>query len=256
METVIKRIFNDQAGGVRGKMTGIYVILVLFNLAAWGWALVAFRHSPILLGTAVLAYSFGLRHAFDADHIAAIDNVTRKLMQEGKRPIAAGFFFSLGHSTVVVLASSSLPLPRRCSPTASSPSRTIGGIIGTSVSALFLFAIAAANVLVLIQVYKAFRSVKRGGRLVEEDVDAILAQRGFLGRIFRRALPADRAKLADVSARPPVRPRLRHRHRGRPPRRLGHRRPRRACRSGRSSSSRHCSPPACRSSTPPTACSC
>ncbi len=74
-------------------------------MAAWGWALSAFHDYPVLLGTAFLAYSFGLRHAVDADHIAAIDNVTRKLMQEGKRPVAAGFFFSLGHSTVVVLAS-------------------------------------------------------------------------------------------------------------------------------------------------------
>jgi high-affinity nickel-transport protein len=186
METAIKRIFNDQAGDVRGKTTGIYVILVLFNLAAWGWALIAFRHSPILLGTAVLAYSFGLRHAFDADHIAAIDNVTRKLMQEGKRPIAAGFFFSLGHSTVVVVLTVLIAATAAVFADRFFAFKDYGGIIGTSVSALFLFAIAAANVLVLIQVYKAFRSVKRGGRLVEEDVDAILAQRGFLGRIFGR----------------------------------------------------------------------
>ena len=71
-------------------------------MLAWLWALVAFRHYPLLLGTSLLAYSLGLRHAVDADHIAAIDNVTRKLMQEGKRPLFVGFFFSLGHSTIVV----------------------------------------------------------------------------------------------------------------------------------------------------------
>jgi len=79
----------------------LYVILAIANLAAWGWAFLAFRDYPVQLGTAFLAYTFGLRHAVDADHIAAIDNVTRKLMQEGKRPVSVGFFFSLGHSTIV-----------------------------------------------------------------------------------------------------------------------------------------------------------
>ena len=88
-----------------GKVIGIYSFLLVFNAAAWLWAVLAFRHFPVLLGTAFLAYSFGLRHAVDADHIAAIDNVTRKLMQEGKRPVGVGFMFSLGHSTIVVLGS-------------------------------------------------------------------------------------------------------------------------------------------------------
>ena len=90
-------LFNDAATNVKGKVAGIYGVLLALNAAAWFWAFVAFRHYPLLLGTAFLAYSFGLRHAVDADHIAAIDNVTRKLMQEGKRPVAVGFLFSLGH---------------------------------------------------------------------------------------------------------------------------------------------------------------
>ena len=81
------------------------VLLVASNVIAWFWAFVAFRDSPLLIGTAALAYSFGLRHALDADHIAAIDNVTRKLMQQGERPIAVGLYFSLGHSTIVVVLS-------------------------------------------------------------------------------------------------------------------------------------------------------
>src|SRR5690348_1653167 len=81
-------IFSDTAEHVRGKVIGIYVLLIVANVAAWTWALVAFHDFPLLLGTAMLAYAFGLRHAVDADHIAAIDNVTRKLMQEGKRPVA------------------------------------------------------------------------------------------------------------------------------------------------------------------------
>ena len=105
MASPLQILFNDAPGSTRKKIIAIYSILFGFNLAAWAWALVAFHHYPVLLGTAFLAYSFGLRHAVDADHIAAIDNVTRKLMQEGKRPVAVGFMFSLGHSTVVVVGS-------------------------------------------------------------------------------------------------------------------------------------------------------
>ena len=98
-------LFDDQPFRVKAKASGIYALLVAANVAAWLWAWVAFADRPALLGTAFLAYIFGLRHAFDADHIAAIDNVVRKLMQEGKAPYSVGFFFSLGHSTIVVLAS-------------------------------------------------------------------------------------------------------------------------------------------------------
>jgi high-affinity nickel-transport protein len=77
--------------GFRARIVAIYAFLIAVNLAAWIWAFVAFSHQPVLIGTAVLAYSLGLRHAIDADHIAAIDNVTRKLMQEGKRPPSASF---------------------------------------------------------------------------------------------------------------------------------------------------------------------
>ena len=101
-------LFNDAADHLGSRIAAIYAILFAFNVGAWLWAGVAFRHYPLLVGTALLAYSFGLRHAVDADHIAAIDNVTRKLMQDGKRPVAVGFMFSLGHSTVVVLGSAAI----------------------------------------------------------------------------------------------------------------------------------------------------
>src|SRR5580692_4810940 len=89
----------------RGHIAIMMGLLALANVLAWAWAGYAFHDRPALLGTALLAWVFGLRHAVDADHIAAIDNVVRKLMQDGKRPVDAGFFFSLGHSTVVILAS-------------------------------------------------------------------------------------------------------------------------------------------------------
>src|ERR1700688_3534798 len=105
MPSLFPNVLNDGTADLRGRIIGIYGLLIAVNLAAWGWALSAFHDYPVLLGTAFLAYSFGLRHAVDADHIAAIDNVTRKLMQEGKQPVSVGFFFSLGHSTIVVVAS-------------------------------------------------------------------------------------------------------------------------------------------------------
>ena len=96
MASSFRTLLNDEPGNTKAKVIAIYAALLAFNLAAWLWAILAFHHYPVLLGTAFLAYSFGLRHAVDADHIAAIDNVTRKLMQEGKRPVAVGFMFSLG----------------------------------------------------------------------------------------------------------------------------------------------------------------
>ena len=90
------------SSALRNRIFAVYGFLLVFNLVAWGLALGASAAYPILLPTAFLAYTFGLRHAVDADHIAAIDNTTRKLMQDGQRPVAVGLFFSLGHSTIVV----------------------------------------------------------------------------------------------------------------------------------------------------------
>ena len=181
----MRHLLNDASGNVRAKIAAIYGILLVFNVGAWLWAVVAFHHYPLLLGTAFLAYSFGLRHAVDADHIAAIDNVTRKLMQEGKQPVAVGFMFSLGHSTIVVvgsaaIASTALSLQHRVD-----AFRNIGGLIGTVVSAIFLFGIALVNLAVLRSVYRVFMRVRKGAPYVEEDLDLLLAGRGFLARFFR-----------------------------------------------------------------------
>jgi high-affinity nickel-transport protein len=163
----------------------LFAMLALANVAAWAWALAAFRHYPLLLGTALLAYGLGLRHAIDADHIAAIDNVTRKLMQHGERPLASGFFFSLGHSTVVVLASLAVAATATALETNLAGLRDVGGIIGTSVSAAFLLAIAAMNLVILGSVYRAFHRVKNGGSLAADDLDILLSGGGILARVFR-----------------------------------------------------------------------
>jgi nickel/cobalt transporter (NiCoT) family protein len=182
----LSNFFSHEGVGLRAKIIGIYVLLIGGNIAAWLSALSAFRNYPVLLGTAMLAYTFGLRHALDADHIAAIDNVTRKLMQEGKRPVSVGFFFSLGHSTIVVALSIAIAITATALQSKFDNFTTVGGVVGTLVSAFFLFAIAIANILVLISIYRTFRIVKNGGKFVEEDLDLMLSRRGFIGRIFRR----------------------------------------------------------------------
>jgi high-affinity nickel-transport protein len=176
---------NGRAG-LRGNVIAILTLLVLANVAAWIWALVAFRDYPVLLGTAALAYSFGLRHAFDADHIAAIDNVTRKLMQEGGRPLGVGLYFSLGHSTIVVTLTLAIAATAMALQDRFEAFKTFGAVAGTIVSALFLFAIALANLGVLISIHRAFRGVRNGGRFVEAELDRALANRGLLGRLFGR----------------------------------------------------------------------
>lgn len=178
-------LFNDAADHLRSRIVAMYGILLAFNIFAWSWAVLAFHHYPVLLGTALLAYSFGLRHAVDADHIAAIDNVTRKLMQDGKRPVAVGFMFSLGHSTVVLLgaaaiAGAALTLQHRMD-----AFRNVAGVIGTLVSAFFLFAIAIVNLVVLRSIYRTFVRVRRGDPYVDEDFNMLLGGRGILARLFR-----------------------------------------------------------------------
>lgn len=128
---------------------------------------------------------FGLRHAVDADHIAAIDNVVRKLMQEQKQPLTVGFYFSLGHSTVVVLASLVIAAAATALQVDILSFKTVGGFIGTSVSAAFLLIIALTNLIIMIGVWRSFRHVVRGGTLDHEALDDLLAGRGLLARIFR-----------------------------------------------------------------------
>jgi nickel/cobalt transporter (NiCoT) family protein len=186
MKSISPRIDSkSELIGVRGRIVGIYGVLIFANVTTWIWALIAFDSQPVLIGTAVLAYSLGLRHAIDADHIAAIDNVTRKLMQEGDKPVAVGFFFALGHSTIVAVASFAVAKAANSLIDKFAAYRDIGLIIGTSASALFLVLIAIANLVVLRGVYRTLRLVERGDRVTEEDIEAILRQRGWLARLFR-----------------------------------------------------------------------
>ena len=163
------------------------------NAAAWIWAWIAFSDRPVLLRTASLAWVFGLRHAIDADHIAAIDNVVRKLMHEGKRPLGVGFFFSLGHSTVVVLASAAIAATAAALQDQLEWFKTIGAVVGTLVSAMFLLPIALTNLVILGGVWRSFRQVAQGGKFHPENLDLLLAGRGLLARLFRPLFRAVRS---------------------------------------------------------------
>jgi nickel/cobalt transporter (NiCoT) family protein len=147
------------------------------------------------VGTGVTAYTLGMRHAFDADHIAAIDNTTRKLMAEGKRPLSVGFFFSLGHSTIVVTLTLLLALGLRAVGAeltdGSSALHTYGGLVGTLVSGGFLYLLGLVNLVILVGILRVFRDMRRG-HLDEAALEEQLDSRGLLARVLRPALRAVR----------------------------------------------------------------
>ena len=184
MLKAIKDLFDESGPNLRARLVTIYSVLAVLNVGAWLWALIAFGDNPAMMGVALVIYGLGLRHAVDADHIAAIDNVTRKLMQDRRRPVAVGFFFALGHSTVVIIAAAAVAVAATLLGSFDAI-KGVGGIIGTGVSAFFLLAVAAMNVLIFVSVYRSYRRVRQGGTYVEEDVDLLLNNRGFLARIFR-----------------------------------------------------------------------
>ena len=170
---------------LRNRVIGICGFLGFFSVGVWIWAFLAFYDKPVLIGTAFLAYTFGLRHAVDADHIVAIDNVTRKLMQEGKRPLSVGFFFSLGHSTIVAVASMVVYLTATVVAAQLDAVKGAGEIVGTSISAFFLFAIALVNIVILRSVWQNFQRVRKGGGYTDQSSDILLAGGGIMARLFR-----------------------------------------------------------------------
>ena len=139
------------------------------------------------IGVSVLAYTLGLRHAFDADHISAIDNTTRKLMNEGKKPLSVGYFFSLGHSTIVIAIGAGIVIAEKAVYGAVSHNNSgleqFGGIFGTIVSATFLYLIAFLNIVILAGIVSVFRKMRHGD-YDEEELEKQLENRGFMFRIF------------------------------------------------------------------------
>ena len=155
-----------------------------FNIAAWATALEVFRGQPATLGVAVLIYALGLRHAIDADHIAAIDNVTRKLLQDSQRPVAVGFYFALGHSAVVTFMAIAVGYAATVLVGVRAIQAIAGGI-SSAASALFLLAIAAINFAVYRSVRRTYRHVRAGRTFDNADLDLLLGARGPMSRLLR-----------------------------------------------------------------------
>src|ERR1700722_4523749 len=174
-------------GAMIGVIVGLHVV---------GWVMLAAAvsghyHIPsneiFGFGTGILAYTLGMRHAFDADHIAAIDNTTRKLVNDGQRPLSVGFFFSLGHSTIVFVLALLLNFGIRALDNqvrnGGSSLHNVPNVVGTSVSGVFLYIIAALNVVILFGILRVFRDM-RAGRYNEDELNAQLDKRGLMNRIL------------------------------------------------------------------------
>ena len=176
----------------RGRLAGLFGSVGLLHIAGWGLLLAYAANHPGFIWLGGVAYMLGLRHAFDADHIAAIDNTTRKLLQSGKKPLGVGFFFSLGHSTVVFLIAVALGLAVRWIVQGvvadSGELRSIGGAIGTVVSGGFLVLIGILNLLVLLDIIRVYRGMRRGdydSAALERELTAGGLMTRLFGRLFR-----------------------------------------------------------------------
>ena len=168
------------------RLSGYAAAIALLHVLGWGLFAWYSASNPALAGLGVLAYTFGLRHAFDADHIAAIDNTTRSFLQRGKKSAGVGFFFSLGHSSVVFALAISLAVAASTVKEKLPSFQTYGGYIGTGVSGTFLLLIGVLNLAVLLDITRLFREI-RGGTLDEERLERRLLDRGLMSRgILRR----------------------------------------------------------------------
>ncbi|WP_433703950.1 HoxN/HupN/NixA family nickel/cobalt transporter [Paraburkholderia sacchari] len=172
---------------LRPRLIALYAVLIGANIAAWAWALIALRHYPLLIGSAVIAYGFGLRHAVDADHIAAIDAVTRKLMQRGERPLGVGLAFSLGHSSIVIAATLGIALSALTLHGRFEQLHEIGSTIGTLVSSGFLLVIAGVNLMILRDVWRRYRRAHRNEETAARSAGEVetVAPAGLLSRALR-----------------------------------------------------------------------
>ena len=188
MINALRGAWTTATPDLKRRLVIVYSILIALNVASWVAILFASRNFPILLGLGLTAYGFGLRHAVDPDHIAAIDNTTRKLMQDGKRPVAVGFFFSFGHSTVVLLLSVLVAVSAALVKKDLPQLQSVGGVVGTSVSGLFLIVIAVINIVVVFDIVATWKQAVKDGTYDDKTLDEYLANRGFFARVLRPLL--------------------------------------------------------------------
>jgi nickel/cobalt transporter (NiCoT) family protein len=177
-------MINPQVPALRHCIVSLYGLLIGANIAVWAWAYAQFYDNQAALGTALLAYAFGLRHAVDPDHIAAIDNVTRKLMQDGKRPITAGFWFALGHSSTVVLAAVAIAFMTTRLAASFEGAREFGALMGTVISAVFLLLIGLLNFVLLGDVWRSFQRARRNKCCDAAEVNSVMPGGGILARFL------------------------------------------------------------------------
>jgi high-affinity nickel-transport protein len=164
-------------------IAGLYGVVAALHASGGGLLLYYGRHHPALIGMGVAAYLFGLRHAFDADHIAAIDDTVRYLLQKGQKPFGVGLFFSLGHSTVVLIVAVALIATAATLKGAVPEMRNLGAFLGAGISGLFLWIIGILNLLVLLDILKLARHEKSGAHS-HAHLDQLLSQRGLINRLF------------------------------------------------------------------------
>jgi high-affinity nickel-transport protein len=161
------------------KLGGLYGFIALLHVVGWGLFVGVASRYPAFAGAGVLAYTFGLRHAFDADHISAIDDTTRFMLQKGKRPLGVGFFFSLGHSSIVLALCLGLAVAAQAIESHIADFQRVGGTIGASVSGVFLWLIGILNLIVLLEIIKL-----KTGSYHREHLEELLLQRGFVNRLL------------------------------------------------------------------------
>jgi nickel/cobalt transporter (NiCoT) family protein len=176
-----RRVFFSPAEW--GRLGLFYGFVALLHLVGWGVYLHYAAHYPQLVGLGFVAYMFGLRHAFDADHIAAVDDTVRFMLQKGKQPLGVGFFFSLGHSTVVLLLAVGIALAATTVKADLPALKTWGAVIGAGVSGTFLWIIGVLNLLVLLDILKIWQRAKTGTHS-HAHLEAMLQKRGLLNRLF------------------------------------------------------------------------
>jgi high-affinity nickel-transport protein len=175
--------------GERARLGGFFGAVGVLHVVGWGLLLAYGAQHPGFLALGGLAYTFGLRHAFDADHIAAIDNTTRKLLQQGGKPVGVGFFFSLGHSTVVFLIAVALGLAVKSIVqgvvNGNGELKSVGGAVGTMVSGGFLVLIGIMNLVILLDIIRVYRKMSRG-EYNREGLETELVAGGLMTRVFGR----------------------------------------------------------------------
>jgi len=191
MNTTVYRVLPDRparttlsfTAGEWRRLAGFYGFVALLHVAGWGLYLHYAAAHPALVGLGFVAYMFGLRHAFDADHIAAIDDTVRFLLQKGRKPLGVGFYFSLGHSTVVLVLAIAVAFAASALVNQIPQMKEVGSLIGASVSGVFLWLIGILNLLVLLDILGVWRQAKAGTHS-HAHLEALLAKRGLLNRLF------------------------------------------------------------------------